>query len=329
VAAGKGAPFGTPGTAVEYDGANGLAYANGHGGGQGVGGYNNSDSYLGTSAAGGDFNGTGLNGYVIGAWNTNTSGTTITTQTGVGGQGEVLNFNGTTAYLTQSYNNASDQAYYASNSPTTANPGGINHIITGTGNDDWIHGIGAATASTYTPSANSPYQYDVAYGGAGNDFIGIVGTNFTRVDGNEGRNTLVFEGNGINLNLASEGLKVQNFQTFDLNNQENSAATDPAGKFTGVTTGNTLELRLSDVLAEGNGNNALGGGHQNMTILGDSNSTVQLLTSSGGVTADAVQAGWAITGTQLINGVNFDVWHNIVAGSNASDLLIQHGINVI
>jgi hypothetical protein len=336
VAAGKSLPFGTPGTAIEIDGNNGLAYANGHGGAQGVGGYNNGDSYLGTDAAGGDFSGTGLNGYVIGGWNTNTSGTPVTTQTTVGGQGEVLTFNGTTAYLTQSYVNTSNHVYYASHDPTSLNQGGINHIVTGSGNNDWIHGIGAATPG-YTPATTgtaAAYQYDVAYGGAGNDHIGIVGTNFTALNGNEGLNTLVFEGNNINLNLAAEGLKVQNFQTFDLNNQENTPLTaptvDPEGKFTGETTGNTLDLRLSDVLSVGNGDGQLGGAtSQHMTILGDSSDTVQLLTSTGALTTNAATSGWTAIGTETLNGITFTEWHNSAATSNASDLLIEQHVNVI
>jgi hypothetical protein len=56
---------------------------------------------------------------------------------------------------------------------------------------------------------------------------------------------------------------------------------------------------------------------------------VQLLTSGGTLTSVAAQSGWSITGSQLINGVSFDIWHNMGAPNNASDLLIQHGINVI
>jgi hypothetical protein len=341
LASGSAVPTYAPGTAIEFLGATG---------GSTIGAVNANaaptalNSYLGTDAAGGDFNGTGLNGYAIGSWGSNASAAGLASAIGAG---EVLTYNGTTAYLTQAYSNLGGQIYYAGNitNQDPNNTGSINHIVTGSGNNDWIHGIGAATAASYSPAPTSAYQYDVAYGGAGDDHIGIVGLNFTRVNGNEGWNTLVFEGKGINLNLATQGLAVENFQQFDLNNQENTTTTDPQGKFTGLTTGNTLSLRLSDVLSEGNVDNQLSPGsssiaaHTAMTIMGDSSSTVQLLTSTGAPstvtstasdgTATATSSGWAIAGSQNIGTVSYDLWVNSADTTKASELLIQHGINVI
>jgi hypothetical protein len=239
--------------------------------------------------------------------------------------------------LTQPYSNTDNSVYYAGDNPSGSAPmnNGVNLIATGPGNDDWVHGIGSANVGG-TPSATGGMQFDSVAGGAGNDFIGIVGTNFTSVNGGNGWNTLVFEGNGIDLNLATMGLKVQGFAEFDLNNQLNNASTDPgnaihptAGQFVGTTSGNTLELSLADVISESNGDVNLS--TQRMTILGDGTSKVVLDGTTDA--ASLATAGWTSTsaGTLTINGVTatFDLWHNSAATSTAGDLLIQHGVNVI
>jgi hypothetical protein len=162
----------------------------------------------------------------------------------------------------------------------------------------------------------------VVNGGAGDDFIGIIGANFTSLNGGGGWNTLVFEGAGITLDLSSMELRVRNFGQFDLNNQSNNASADPRGLFTGATAGNTLQLSLSDILSE---NGAPGPSTRLMTILGDASSTVQL-----DCTTDLSASHWAITGATTINGALFDVYHNATMNSNTmADLLIQHGIHVI
>jgi len=109
---------------------------------------------------------------------------------------------------------------------------------------------------------------------------------------------------------------VQNFGLFDLNNQTNNAATDPMGLFTGLTSNNTLQLKLSDVLTE---NGALGPLSPKMTILGDDTSTVDLL-----------DAGWVKTNsTETVGGALCDVWHNDAMKANTmADLLIQQGVGV-
>jgi hypothetical protein len=194
----------------------------------------------------------------------------------------------------------------------------VDIIVTGGGNNDWVHGIGTDTTGTTA----SNVQHDAVSGGAGNDFIGIIGTTFTSLNGGGGSNTLVFEGSGLTLNLTQLGLRVQNFGQFDLNNQSHTAASDPRGLFSGPTTGNILLLKLSDVLSE---NGAPGPTSPHMTILGDGTSTVQLegSTSLSG-------SNWAQNGTATVNGVLFDVYHNSTMGNNTiADLLIQHGVQVI
>jgi hypothetical protein len=316
-----GQPFGTPGTAVEFTGTAG--------------------SNLGTDVTAGDFNGSGINGYAFGGW-----------WGGAAHAGQSFIYDGTTAELTQPYSNADDQVYYAGVSKfyETAVTSGVDHIATGAGNNDWVHGIGTDTASTVS------LGHDSVDGGAGNDFVGLVGTSLNGVSGGAGWNTLALEGSGMTVNLAALGTKVQGFQQFDLDNQLNDVKTDPNHGYTGLTTHNTLELRLSDVLGESGlsanvGSTAPGANtnQHNVTILGSSSSTVQLLNSdksdssavsSTQTSADPTNHGsyWEVTGAETLNisngytstPVTFDIWHNTALGtSTAADLLIQHGVTVI
>jgi hypothetical protein len=257
------------------------------------------------------------------------------------GMGATYFYNGTTAYLTQPYVNANSAVYYAGDNPTSTTVGlptmvnGVDLIATGAGNSDWVHGIGLDSTGTLSTTV----QHDVVDGGSGNDFVGIVSTNFTSINGGEGWNTLVFEGSNIFLNLGQMGLRVQGFQQFDLNNQSNNTSTDPRGdhQFTGTTTGNTLSISLADVLSEANASagttstasatSAAGlTTTQHVTILGDASSTVALDGSSSLGTTQ-----WAISGgTQTINGVVFNDYHNSVMGTATyADVLIQQGVHVI
>jgi hypothetical protein len=198
---------------------------------------------------------------------------------------------------------------------------GVDLIATGAGNNDWVHGIGTDTLGK---DGDTTVQHDAVSGGAGNDYVGIIGTNFTSLNGGGGANTLVFEGSNLTLNLTEMGLRVHNFETFYLNNQSNNASTDPRNQFTGETTGNTLQLSLSDILSE---NGAPGPVSNTSTahimILGDSTSTVQL----DGTTA---LTGWThLASTQTVGTVVFDVYQSTV--NSVAELLIQHnaGISVI
>jgi hypothetical protein len=298
VAAGKTDVFGAPGTAVKYSGANNPDWNL-----QADPSYTGKGSYLGTDVTGGDFSGTGIHGYAFGAWGQDV----WSTQAGM-----ALTFDGVTTLLTQQINNANGAVYYAGD--------GVDKIATGSGSNVWVHGVGVDdTTGPFTTTV----QHDAVSGGAGIDFIGIVGTNFTSVNGGGNPNytsdTLVFEGSGITLNLKEMGLRVQGFEQFDLNNSTHTAAGDPDGQYTAQTHDNTLALRLSDVLSQmGDAPNA-----QHMTILGDaaSHSTVDLL-DSGWVKTGAIQAA--------VNGALCDVWHNQTMGANtAADLLIQQGVLVV
>jgi len=287
VADGKTEAFGAPGTAVQYNGT--FTNVNSTytgvvppGGGTG--------SNMGTDVTGGDYNGTGIHGYTFSSWGDN------------GQTGQVFNYQGITALLTQPMNNANGAVYYANS--------GVDLIATGTGNNVWVHNIGGWD----DPSTNPLVQHDAVTGGKGSDFVGIVNTNFTTINGGSGTDTVVFEGSNIKLNLTTMGLKVQGFEQFDLNNQTHTAAGDPYGWFNATTHNNTLELRVSDVLSQMND----AGSGQRMTVMGDNTSTVML---DGG--------GWMNTSMTVVGGQSFAVWHNTTMGSNTTaDLLIQASVHV-
>jgi hypothetical protein len=293
---------------------------------------------LGTSVAGGNFDGTGLSGYAMGASGQDSGG-------GHTWGGATYLFNGTSAFLTQGYSNMPNQIYYATNyaSGSTSLPtvsGGSstsNHIATGSGvglggsstgvSSDWVHGIGTLAG-------------DSVSGGAGNDYIGIVGTtNSFNINGGGGWNTLVFEnvkgGGGMSVDLGKLGLSVQNIDQFDLSNELNTAKTDPntdsngAHQFVGATTGNTLIVHLADVIHNYNGAttpNTVSGGStaaNYMTILGDANSTVKL--DSGWSKGSSVTM--TVTNGTDPTDLSFIQYHNTAMKDNHMyDLLIQSTI---
>jgi hypothetical protein len=284
VAAGKAGAYGTPGTAIEYVGTTTIAQ-------QSKGGSN-----MGTDVAGGDFSGTGLHGYTFSAWG-ESNGTKIQT-------GEAYVYDGITTFLTQQISNANGAVYYGGN--------GVDRIATGSGTNVWVHGVGV---DDITGPFTTTVGHDAVSGGAGSDFIGIVSTQFTSVNGGSGTDTLVFEASNITLNLGEMGLRVQGFEQFDLNNSAHTAAGDPSGLFAGETHNNTLALRLSDVLSQ----MSSAPNSQRMTITGGADSTV-----------DLIDTGWTKGASQTIGTTTFDVWHNSAQGSNTvADLLIQQGVHVI
>ena len=183
------------------------------------------------------------------------------------------------------------------------------------GKSAWVHGIGADTTGT----TGQTVQHDMVMGGVSNDLVGITGTHFTSVSGGYGTDTLALEGSNLTLDLTALGYRVSGFERFDLNNQVNHAnagVSDPSGQFTALTQGNTLKLSLAEVLLQ------LDNPYypiQHVTILGDTTSTVNL-----------TDANWSSNGTQTIDGVSYDLWHNAAQGSNTvADLLIQQGVHVL
>jgi hypothetical protein len=272
-------PFGTPGTAVEYVGSHQASVG------------------LDPASLGIDITG----GISVTGPGSNT----------VSPSNEPSTSNSVTTILTQPSSNADNQVYYQGTDVTVQ--GGLSpitagaHIVTGSGNNDWVHGIGT----------NSQ---DSVVGGIGNDCVGITGSSFASVNGGGGNNTLEFEGNNIVLNLSTQGTKVQGFSLFDLNNQLNTQATDPQKLFLGKTAGNLLCLDASDVIDMGSTSSTSNCTLHTVTVLGDSTSSVNLL-DSGWVQASGGQTG-SINGSTI----TFDKY---VCGNNTSaQLLIEHGVHV-
>jgi hypothetical protein len=111
---------------------------------------------------------------------------------------------------------------------------------------------------------------DVLITQAGNDTITINDNTFTQIDAGAGRDTLILEGDGINLNFAN----IQGIDVVDMGE--------------GVITANTLTLTLSDVLSSTDNSSLL--------VLGDSADTVAL----------AIGDNWAAQGNRVIDGITFE-----------------------
>jgi FG-GAP repeat len=252
----------------------------------------NASDFAGTGLTIGDWNGDGIDDVSFGIWESNVSATQ-------GGSYKV--YSGTTGNLTL-FGTSGDDVLAAGTqggAGTQTIVGGVDRISGGLGNDT-ITGIGTDTSGTMDPIAT---LHDVAYGGAGDDNISLAGMSFTRVDGGLGIDTLTLAGSSsLSLDFASVGTRVQGFEKFDL------------GASDGI--GNTLSLRLSDVLNETSGSLL---GH--FEVKGGAGDTVQLNGSGN----------WAASSTMVSSGVTYDVYHNsnLDAANKLGDVWIQQGMAVL
>ncbi len=248
------------------------------------------NDFAGTGATIADWNGDGVDDFAYGTWESDS---------GASNAGQYNVYVGSITKRTQAYTTGND-VLTAGGTSVGAAPivAGVDFITGGQGNDI-IHGIGTDT----TGSTATTIQHDVALGGQGDDTIGITGTTFTRINGGFGVDTLAFEGTGMVLNLATEGLRVQGFEKFDL----------------GTSGSNTLRLRLADVLNEPESLTS----SLHLMINGDATNTVDL--------AETIGVGnWQTSSTQVVSGVTYDVWHNATLGANTlADILIKQGIHVV
>ena len=150
------------------------------------------------------------------------------------------------------------------------------------------------------PIPNVLHPQTLVVHGEVDDTIALSGTNFTRVDGGAGIDSLRFDFSATTVDLATMGNKIKGFEQFDLG-----------------SGGNTLKLRLGDVL---NQSDETGAGTKMM--INGSSGTVDL--------AEVIGAGgWSNTGTTTVNGNTYNIYHYAgVGASTENDLWIQQGLTV-
>ncbi len=245
-----------------------------------------SQDHFGSSVTMGDFNGDGISDLNVSASGVD-SGATLNA-------GSTYNYFGATSGLTQGFSSSNDVLAAGTHGlGFAAIVGGVDRISGGLGNDN-ITGIGSAS------DTGNNGLHDVAYGGAGNDRIEIVGLNFSRVDGGLGNDTLALTGSNLSLNLSTQGNKVQGFENFELGNHTNM-----------------LTLRITDVL------------QMSESLTGTNHVTV-----SGGATdtLDLVGATWTNSGaTTLIGGNTYDLWSSslLPTTNHKDDVWVQQGVIVV
>ncbi|MDM0077513.1 Ig-like domain-containing protein [Variovorax sp. J2P1-59] len=136
-------------------------------------------------------------------------------------------------------------------------------------------------------------------GGSGNDQFKIAATDFARLDGGDGIDTLVLDGNDMHVDLSALGSKVQHIEKFDLG----------AGH-------NTLALKAGDVLANGQADMVLADGKTQMVING-AEGEVDLL--------DGQAEGWSNHGATTVEGVTYNVYTNM---AGTAELLVEDKVQV-
>ncbi len=139
-----------------------------------------------------------------------------------------------------------------------------------------------------------------AVGSEHDDLIVLNNTNFAHIDGGKGIDTLLFNGESIELDLSSLAGKVEHVEIFDL----------------GKSGKNSLTLDAKDVQA------VTDNSEDNLIIKGADGSQVTLSNAEGGT--------WSNVGQQTFNGQTFDIYHNSATSNNhlLGDVLIQQGIDV-
>ena len=137
-------------------------------------------------------------------------------------------------------------------------------------------------------------------GSSGSDTVTVQDVNFTHIDGGAGTDTLVLNGEHIQLDLTTLGLKVEHIEVLNL----------------GQSGTNSVKLDLEEAL------NITDKPQDDLLIKGADGSQVTLANTSDGV--------WSSVAERVIDGQQYDVWHNsaLAAGDTLGDVLIQHNLQV-
>jgi hypothetical protein len=188
--------------------------------------------------------------------------------------GAVLLWNGDSALATQPFTEADD---------TIIATASADRILGGAGNDN-ITALGLG---------------DVAMGGQGNDRFTITSSNFTRIDGGLGQDSLVLAGSGMALDAAQLGTRLQHIETIDLGQ-----------------AGNTLSLRLADALY------LTDTPSQALTIQGDG---AQLILHSD------LSGSWFAASTSAVSGQAYTIYHHaaLPSANSLGDIAVQQGVDIL
>lgn len=204
-----------------------------------------------SSSGAGDFNGDGFSDLLIGAPN-GAGPAEVNSSTG---EAYVVFGGDFTSSVTHDGTAAGE---------TLTGSSGADKIVGGGGNDQLNGGGGA----------------DVLYGGAGDDVITVTSTDFARVNGGHGNDTLKLSGSGLSLDLTTlAGNKLQNIELIDI---RGSGA-------------NTLVLNPLEVLNLTQGSNANHTGNT-LRVRRDANDTVTMGT------------GWTQGANESVGGLTYQVY---------------------
>lgn len=137
-------------------------------------------------------------------------------------------------------------------------------------------------------------------GSSGADTVTVSDLNFTHIDGGAGTDTLVLNGEHLNLDLTALGLKVEHIEVLDL----------------GKTGTNSVKLDLNEAL------NITDKQSDDLIIKGADGSQVTLVNSNGGI--------WEVTGERTVEGRVFEIYHNsaLTSENTLGDVLVQHNLQV-
>nr|WP_277619655.1 Ig-like domain-containing protein [Winslowiella iniecta] len=151
-----------------------------------------------------------------------------------------------------------------------------------------------------TRADGSTQQGASVTGSAGDDTVVVTDLNFDHIDGGQGIDTLVLNGEHLDLDLSTLGLKIGNIEVLDL----------------GQSGTNSVRLDLQQALA------LTDSPQDDLLIKGADGSQVTLSNTDGGV--------WATVGQRTVDGQIFDVYHNsaLVSDNNLGDVLVQHNLQV-